>query len=347
MTQRHMNRSRTTALLFALVILGCEREPVGRELQIGIIDFYGLNRVSATLVRQTLTFKEGDTISLADGEYPAFLAESENRLSMLLGVLRARTTITCCDQGRVLVYVGIEERGTVVTRYREAPRGTARLADDIVQAGDEFSKALMATARSDETAEDDSQGHALAHDPGMRAIQERYLTYADRDLPELRRVLRDSSDPEHRALAAQILGYAVDKQAVVEDLVHGMSDPSEDVRNNAMRALMVFAHAAPPAPRIPYHPFIALLNSPVWSDRNKAAGALKELSKDRDPQLLRRLRNESIAPLVEMARWKSDGHALFAFIILGRIAGYSDQAALVIWNRGEREIVISAALDRH
>lgn len=284
MTQLHMNRSRAAALLFVLVILGCEREPVGQEFQIGIIDFYELNRVSATLARQALTFKEGDTISLAD---------------------------------------------------------------DIVQADDEFSKALMAAAQSGETAEDDSQGYAFAHDPVMRAIQERFVTYAARDLPELRRVLRNSSDPEHRALAAQILSYAANKQAVVEDLVHGMSDPSEDVRNNAMRALMVFANAAPPVPRIPYHPFIALLNSPVWSDRNKAAGALKALSKDRDPQLLARLRNEAIAPLVEMARWKSDGHALFAFIILGRIAGYSDQAALVVWDRGEREIVIIAALNRH
>ena len=185
----------------------------------------------------------------------------------------------------------------------------------------------------------------------MRTIQERFVTYADRDLPELRRVLRDSSDPGHRALAAQILGYAADKQAVVEDLVHGMSDPSEDVRNNAMRALMVFANAAPTAarsvPSIPYQPFISLLNSPAWSDRNKAAGALKALSRNRDPQLLARLRNEAIAPLVEMARWKSDGHALFAFIILGRIAGYSDQAALGVWDRGEREIVISAAMDLH
>ena len=122
MAQLHMNGSRATALLFVLVILGCEREPVGQGLQIGIIDFYGLNRVSATLVRQALTFKEGDTISLADGEHPAFLAESENRLSMLPGVIRARMNITCCDQGRVLVYVGIEERGAVVTRYRGAQR---------------------------------------------------------------------------------------------------------------------------------------------------------------------------------------------------------------------------------
>jgi hypothetical protein len=51
-------------------------------------------------------------------------------------------------------------------------------------------------------------------------------------------------------------------------------------------------------------------------------------------------------PLVEMARWKSDGHAKPAFVILGRIAGYSDDAANAAWVRGERELVIGAALRR-
>jgi hypothetical protein len=129
---------------------------------------------------------------------------------------------------------------------------------DIVQAGDEFSKALMLAVQRGDIAEDDSQGQALAHDPALRAIQERFV-----------------------------------------------------------------------------------LNSPVWSDRNKASGALAAFSKERDPQLLARLRNEAIAPLVEMARWKGDGHAIAAFIILGRIAGYSDEAAQCAWDRGEREVVIS------
>lgn len=66
----------------------------------------------------------------------------------------------------------------------------------------------------------------------------------------------------------------------------------------------------------------------MWSDRNKAAGALMALSDSRAPQLLATLRNEALAPLAEMARWESDGHATAAFLILGRIAGYSDAGAL-------------------
>ena len=67
------------------------------------------------------------------------------------------------------------------------------------------------------------------------------------------------------------------------------------------------------------------------------------------PELRRVLRRSSdaahraLAPLIEMAGWKSAGHALPAFFILGRIAGYSDEAAYDLWNRGARDVVVSAA----
>ncbi len=70
------------------------------------------------------------------------------------------------------------------------------------------------------------------------------------------------------------------------------------------------------------------------------------LSKNRDPELLKTLRQEALAPLVEMARWKNEGHSLAPFVILGRIAGYSDVAARDLWNRGNREVVIQAAMKR-
>ena len=68
------------------------------------------------------------------------------------------------------------------------------------------------------------------------------------------------------------------------------------------------------------------------------------LSASRDPGLLATLRKGALTSLVEMARWKSTGHALYAFIILGRLAGYSDTGAYDLWDRGEREVVIEAAI---
>jgi HEAT repeats len=346
MTQCRSART-TVATVVVFLISACGA--AGQEFQIGIIDLYGLSRVPADQVRGALTFKEGDTISLGGGERPAFLAASENRVALLPGVVRARTNVVCCEQGRAIVYVGVEEAGATTLQFRAAPLGAARLAPDIVQSGEEFSKALRLAVQRGDAGEDRSEGHAFNHDPAGRAVQERFLVYARRDLPTLRLVLRSSSDAAHRALAAQVLGYTTDKQTVVEDLVYGMTDPSEEVRNNAMRTLLVFADTVPSVnrpstPRIPLDPFIEFLNSPVWSDRNKASGALLALSAHRDAELLAKLRKQALGPLVEMARWKSAGHALAAFIMLARIAGYSDETAFALWERGDREAVISAAI---
>ena len=146
-------------------------------------------------------------------------------------------------------------------------------------------------------------------------------------------------------------GYVADKQSVVDDLVDAMGDPSEDVRNNAMRALVVFTKMKPMAaqkvPRIPSDPFIGLLNLLAWTDRNKSSLALMELSESRDPGLLAKLKKEAMQPLIDMARWKNEGHAMPGLLILGRIAGWSDEEVRAAWGRGERERVIAAALASH
>ena len=315
-------------------------------LTIGIIDFYGLNRLSTDRLRGALTFNEGDTIAL--GHPPPFLVESEKRLTALPGVAHAHTTIVCCERGNLIVYVGIEEEGAPVLRFHAAPQGSVRLAADVVHAAAELSQAIALAVRRGEAEENRSQGHSLIRDPAPRELENRLLGYAKRDLRNLRAVLRDSADAKHRAFAAQVLGYVDDKQAVVDDLAYAISDPDEGVRNDAMRTLLVFSDAVPtgsrPAPRVPYAPFIALLDSPVWTDRNKSSDALAALSKDRDPDLLAAVRARALTPLVEIARWKSAGHAWAGFILLGRAAGFSEQDLSDNWARGEREKIIRLAL---
>jgi len=340
----HMTRFTTKLLAVAMYILGAVCHGGGQEIEIGVIDFYGLNRVSADQVRRALMFKEGDTLS------SEAVTAAQNRIAKVPGVARARINVVCCDRGRTIMYVGIEEQGATTITFRPAPRGAARLRPEIVRAGEEYSRALTSAVQRGDAGEDRSQGHALAHDAATRAVQEHFIVYATRDLAELRSVLRESSDASQRALAAQIIAYAPDKQAVVEELVRGMSDPAEQVRNNAMRALWVFAEAGSGAAgsrlRIPTQPFMVFLRSLVWSDRNKASGVLMALSSDRDPALLQTLRKEALIPLVEMARWKNAGYALPSFVILARIAGYSDQAAHDLLEGGHREVVIEAAMKR-
>lgn len=68
--------------------------------------------------------------------------------------------------------------------------------------------------------------------------------------------------------------------------------------------------------------------------------ALMELSENRDPALLAQLRQGSLKPLMEMARWRSEGHAIAAFTILGRIAGQTDEETQAAWRRGDREALL-------
>jgi hypothetical protein len=45
-----------------------------------------------------------------------------------------------------------------------------------------------------------------------------------------------------------------------------------------------------------------------------------------------------------MARWKSEGHAMMAFLIVGRIAGLEDKEIFKAAGAAEREKVIARAL---
>jgi HEAT repeat protein len=166
-------------------------------------------------------------------------------------------------------------------------------------------------------------------------------------MPRLRDVLRGSADAEHRALAALVIAYADDKRAVVQDLVEAVGDPSSTVRNNAMRALGVMAAFARRRPelgiRVPTAPFIDMLNSLVWTDRNKSSHALAQLTATRDSALLGELRARALPALVDIARWKSPGHAHDGLLILGRIAGWPEERIWQAIQGGEREAIVAAA----
>jgi hypothetical protein len=330
------------ALLLAALPAGAQ------QVTIVIVDVYGLERVAAADVRAALTIKEGDTVSF-DGGRPAAFARSEQRLLEVPGIAAARVTLVCCEEGGGILYVGVEEKGRPAPRFLPTPTGTIRLPPDIVEAGSALEDAVMAAVRRGDAGEDDSQGHALFHDPASRAIQQRFVVFAGRDQARLRQVLHESSDAEHRALAAEVLAYAANKDDIVDDLVGAMRDPSSDVRNNAMRALGILARA-PKAVRltrrVPYDGFIALLGSLEWTDRNKSSLALSGLTASRNAALLDDIRRQALGPLADIARWKSPGHSLPALQILARVAGLPEGAAEQAATPAAREAIVAAALAR-
>ncbi len=310
---------------------------------IGIIDFYGLHNLSESQVRQALKIKEGDSI-------PASLDDAVKELRALPGVERVYTSITCCDDtGKSMLFIGFEEKGVPSLQFRAAPKKNVLLSHDVVEAGHAFGKAIEQAVLIGDAVEDESQGHALTHYPAARAIQEQFVKFAARDLKQLRDVLHNSMNAEHRALAAEVIAYTKNKQAVVSDLVAASKDPDGAVRNNAIRALGVMARAQTNGKlkiKIPWAPFIELLNSTVWGDRNKSSMTFWSLTQKRDPAMLAQLRDRALTSLVEMARWKSKGHATASFFILGRIAGFSDNEISDALEKNDREAIINAAMKR-
>jgi hypothetical protein len=309
--------------------------------RIGVLDYYGLHKISPARIQRVLAAKEGDP-------FPSSKGDIEERLDQIPGVVRSHLEAVCCDGGKAVLFVGIEERGAAHFDVHAAPNGAIRLPGDIVDAYREFLTAFEAAARRGDVEEDSSSGHALAHDAPTRLLQRRFEVIAEQQLPVLKDVLRNSADDEDRAIAAYVIGYAPKKSEVVDDLQFAVQDPDEAVRNNAMRALGAIADLAAKdkASGIHIEPtwFVEMLNSVEWSDRHKAVMALLDLTDKRPEAILNLIRERAMPSLAEMARWKSLTHAIGPYTLLGRAAGLTEKQIQDTWTSGGREPVIVKAL---
>jgi hypothetical protein len=310
---------------------------------VATIDFFGARTLDTAALRKALPLHEGDLINERD-----FPASQLKIMSVLKGwpkVAGGSVGAVCCAAGGGMhVFIGVREKGSRPLTFRPAPTGTVRLPAALAAADAAAWQAVFKALAAGQGEEDRTEGHALSKDPQARALQEKLPPLAAQNLPLLREVLRESADGEQRALAARLLGYAPDKQAVVKDLVDAVSDPYPGVRNDAVRALAVFTYMTRNPPRVPYEPFVALLDSSEWSDLNKASLTLAQLSDKRDPALLALLRARALPALVSVARWRDRDHSQPAYYLLGRVAGLPDAEIQTLWNRGDSGAVIRAAL---
>lgn len=311
---------------------------------IGTIDFYGLRTISETEVLELLPFKEGDTLT-PDDLPESFIESLSSDVAESLGISRVEFNFGCCgESGLSQIYIGIEETPGPRVVYREAPAGDSTLPPEILTSYEEFGDRWVEAVLSGNAREDRSEGHSLMDYPPLRAIQERFLVYAEQYREILIQVLHESADAEHRGAAAWVLGYAQDKASVTADLTQAVLDPDGGVRNNATRALAIIAVYAKDKPELGIEfrtdPFIDMLNSIVWSDRNKGLAVLDPLTEARDPQLLRELQERTLLSLIDMCRWKEWGHASAACLILQRIADLPEQP-----EPGSRERTIARAIE--
>jgi hypothetical protein len=302
-----------------------------------LIDFYGRRTVPEKQLRAALGVKEGDALPRSKGD-------TEEAIEKVPNVVYAHLEAACCEDGKAILYVGIEEKGAQRFTYFVPPDKPVVLPLQIHDEYTAFLSAVGLAVRAGETGEDLSRGHSLMANAIVRKHQEKFLELAEAYLPKIREVLRESHDEEHRAIAAYVIGYAPRKQDVVNDLQHALRDPDDTVRNNAMRALGAIAvlAARDPESGVKVSPtwFLELLDSLIWSDRVTATGILLTLTERRDAEVLARIRERALPSLLEMARWKHLPHALPAYVLLGRAAGWEEKAIQDSWAKGDRESLL-------
>jgi HEAT repeats len=306
---------------------------------IGIVDFYGYGDLDVAKLRAVLPFHEGGAAP-SDKQKAAAAAA----LKSATGRDAAISGVCCLENGRFTVFVGLAEPGAPAVEYNPRPTMDARMPVEIDKLFQRLDADIYDAVRKNQGEEDDSQGYALVKYPPARADQMKLREWARAHTFQVAQVLENARDDNERAEAAEALGYAERSTRQTEALLRAAFDANENVRNNAVRALLVLCNAdAAVARQIPGDRFIPLLHSLVWTDRNKALGLLDSITRGRDPALLAKLRSGAMGPLREMASWKDAAHAYSAAIILGRIAGIEEEKLQAMIVSGKVQEIVKAA----
>jgi len=316
--KQDLARTFSSILLLAACTFAFAQD-VPQQITIGEIEFFGYAGLDLSKLRSALPVHEGDQLKTS------VLQETVDRMrqSVFETIQKAPTDVqtTCCDsQNRWIIFIGLPG-GAEPFFLNPAPQGSVHLPFTALRLYQETIDATLKAVSSGKAGEDRSRGYALSVDPELRNKQLALRDYAIHHEALVFDVLEHSADADSRQAAAQILGYGNRSPGQLHALIRATRDPDETVRNNAVRALAVMAESNPRlATTIPAENFIAMLNSGLWTDRNKAGFLLFELTLTRPHALLEQLRNHALPALEEMARWRS-GHSYFARMVLGRIAG--------------------------
>ena len=294
------------------------------------INFYGLHKISAERVLREIKLHPGDPL-------PGSRGDLEDRIAKIPGIFAARVEGVCCEGPDADLFIGVEERGGPRVALRTEPAGDAALPEELAEAYDGFVTAVKRAGTIRSSAE-------------TRPAEEQFTAFAEAHAGELQQVLRTAANAEQRAIAAGILRFAPRKQSTVDDLQYALQDPDDTVRGNALGSLRVFALLSVKQPglglRVEPTWLVELLNSTVLGDRMQSADLLITLTDGGNRAVFEEIRGRALPSLVEMARWENLRYALPPFVLVGRLAGLSDEDTQREWKRGAREPVIQKALGR-
>jgi hypothetical protein len=310
--------SRAAAAVFLMALSAAAKD------RIASIEFFGSQGIDVDAVRKALPFHPGDPMKTM------VQAQARETVKRVTGSDATNVAAVCCvKDGDTVIFIGLPGTSSRAFPLNPRPTGNLELQADlqkIYRAMKDAEDAASSGLESEPPA-----GYRLMQDPAAHAVELKLRDAVRPHAEELIRVLSRSSDAEQRSMAADGLGYVDRSAEQIDALVQAARDPSDNVRNYATRALMEILRGDPKASsQVPAAPFIEMLHSGIWTDRNKASGVLWSLSESRDVALMATLKARAWDALLEMARWPSDWR-LEARVMLARIAGLDERRALELW----------------
>jgi hypothetical protein len=327
-------------LWIALCGWNVSAQDIPKTLKVGAIDFFGAQGMDTTPVLKALPIHSGDVIQ-TDGMKET-MEQVRVAAAAATGMVATKVEVVCCDAPETVdFYIGLEGRSYKPIKHGAIPTGNDALDPAVLSLYKRDMDLVLESIQHGESSEDDSQGYALTKYPKAHAVQLLMREYAVGHTAEIVRVLRGSKDAEQRQASSMLLGYSDRSAEQVAALTAAVEDEDSEVRNNATRAIEVMLDAGP-IKGLDATPFIAMLWSGNWSDRNKASLLLDRLTAGRDPALLRQLQG-AVAPLEDGARWHSLGHAWPFLDILGRVGGLDDAKLKALEKADARDEIIAAA----
>ena len=307
-------RVRQASVLLLICLAGTN--VLDAQTKVTSIDYFGLRTIEQADIEAALDIKTGEPLGLS-------VAEIASRVKAIEGVADVNVAPVQYP-GNLALFIGVRESAQATARFRDPPEGDVKLDPDLGKRYRRLMQMLMPAIRAGKAGEDRSAGHSISEYEPMQKRQKELIPIADEQFDMLATVLQESADVDSRTAAAHIIAYATDKSRVAEVLQYACDDADPGVRNNAVRALSVLGAYANENPEVDLDvdpsPFIQLLGSVTWTDRNKGSAAMDSLTKTRNPELLKALKERAMPELIEMAKWKSDGHAFFAIRIIARLA---------------------------
>jgi len=306
--------AKVSVLLALFALPGWAQPPAG---PIAAIDFYGSAPVDFARLRAAFPYQAGETfkpikITLADTPPEFQKLVGDNRFSV--------SAVLIPDLHGFVLYIDIEPAAAPAPAWNPEPAGAEKLPPEILALYEHAMDRLGngGISAGDETTE----GYSLSKDPVMRADELKLIDYARAHAATVYSVLASSASFRDRIAAAWIAGYAPQDKAQIAALLGAVTDPRPGVRNNSIRVLAVLAFHDPNIARqIPPDPFIPMLHSLDWTDRNKALAVLDPVTAARAPKTLESLRRQALDPLRQMSHWTYRGHASMALTLVDRIAG--------------------------